>query len=115
MEAEELYNAGRLAYEAGRLNEAMDLLERSLRLQDHFKSRELLAACCAAVGDTVAALANLELAYQLNEKSSKTACLLAKALLDAGNPGRAREIVETCLRLDKDYGPAKRFLDGLGY
>ena len=113
MEAEELYNEGRLAYHAGRFNEAIGWFKSSLRLQEHFKSREMLAACCAAVGDTDAALANLELAYQLNEKSSKTACLLAKALLDAGNPGRAREIVETCLRLDSDYGPAKRFLEGL--
>ena len=114
MEAGELYNEGRLAYEAGRFDEAIDWFQKSVRLQEHFKSREMLAECFKAVGGSDAALANLEIAYQLNEKSGKTACLLAGALRDAGNLGRAREVVEAYLRHDRDYGPAKRFLEGLG-
>jgi tetratricopeptide (TPR) repeat protein len=114
MGAEELYNEGRLAYDAGRFDEAIDWFQRSVRLQEHFKSREMLAACFTAVGATDAALENLELAWQLNEKSGKTACLLARALRDAGNFGRAREVVEAYLSHDKDYGPAKRILEALG-
>ena len=111
--SEGLYNEARLAHEAGSYRDAIELLEKSVKISEHFKARELLGVCFGEIGDIGKAIENLELAYRMNEKSSKTACLLAQLLLNSGNLSRCKEIVERVLQNHLDYGPAKRLLNEL--
>jgi tetratricopeptide (TPR) repeat protein len=106
--AEELYNEGWLAHKAGSFRDAILFLERSLALKEHFKARELMGVCLKESGDIQGALLNFELAYKLNEKSSKTGCLLADILLETGRVNQAKEVVDQVLLNHPGYGPAVR-------
>lgn len=109
--AEELYNQAWLFHKSGNFQGAIDLLAESLSLREHYKSCELLAVCYQEIGESRKALQHLEQAYKLNERSSKTACMLAQHLFDSGDIHRCKAMVEKVLQNHKDYGPAKRLLE----
>ena len=108
-----LYNQAWLAYKDCRYVDAIALLEESLKAHGHFKSCELLGVCLLEIGNSDQALQRFEQAFLMNEKSSKTGCLLAQQLLDSGDASRSREIVEMVLLNNTSYGPARRLLQQL--
>ena len=110
---EELYNRAWLLHKAGHYRDAIGFLENSLTIAEHYKSCELLAICYREIGEIEIAIEYLERAYKLNEKSSKTACLLAQHLLTVGEIYRSKIIVEKVLKNHHGYGPAIRILEQL--
>jgi len=110
-DSEEFYNQAWLFHKTKRYQDAITSLKESLALKEHYKSYELLAVCCQEIDKISEALEYLEQAYKLNEKSSKTACLLAQLLLDSGDNYRSKTIAEKVLENHKDYGPARRILE----
>lgn len=109
----EYYNQAWLAFQSTLYKNALELLERSIAIDEHFKTRELMALCHKELGNIPAAIDNLELAYKLNEKSSKSACLLAELLVSVGEISRARALLEKVLCRQYEYGPAKRLISQL--
>lgn len=102
------YLEAKMAYDKGMLKESSILLEKSLLLEEHYKTRELLGACLKKMGQYQEALHNFELAYTLNPKSSKTGFLLAESLFENSRFQQAENVINQVLLNHSDYGPAIR-------
>lgn len=105
--AHDLYIKAKEIIDEGKLEDGIKLLLESASFNEHFKTRELLGVCYRDIGDFENALINLRIAYRLNQKSSKTACLLAQTLLNNGEFIECKKIIELVLFNHTDYGPAK--------
>lgn len=105
--AHELYINAKEIIDEGKLEDGIQLLLESASFNEHFKTRELLGICYGDIGDFENARINLRIAYSLNQKSSKTACLFAQTLLSSGEIIECKKIIELVLINHTDYGPAR--------
>ena len=102
----ELYEQGRAAMKAGRLREAVELLDRSWRQAPHFKTFELLGESYLNLKRPVEAIPFLAAATALNS-GVRAPALLVLALLRAGHVDQATEMVEVVRSRDPAHGLAK--------
>jgi tetratricopeptide (TPR) repeat protein len=112
-EAYALYLEGAAQKDRGEWREAASTLKRSLHLQLHFKTAQLLAECHLQLGERLDALIFAGFAHALNPRNDRSAVLFAEILLEAGDDSRAREITMHALQRNPDYGPAQRLLAAL--
>jgi tetratricopeptide (TPR) repeat protein len=110
MDASQLYYDAQEASSQHDYLRAVDLLQRSIEIADHFKSREVLGQCYERLGDRPGAIGEYRRALELNPRSNKTAHLLASALLDEGDLAAASAIVASLLDRCPTYGPARKLL-----
>src|SRR6187401_2399160 len=84
MISEDKYYRARELMASGHYPEAILALHDSLAAGDHFKTRELLAACYRHQGAVDDAVHELRAALLLNPRSNKTEVLLAEMLSGQG-------------------------------
>jgi predicted Zn-dependent protease len=99
MNADDLYHQGRLAMEAGNLEDAISSFRRSIAEWPHFKTLELLGECLLRLHQPREAIVPLAAATALN-RQARAPALLAQAFLELGTYGDAREQAEEALRRD---------------
>jgi predicted Zn-dependent protease len=99
MNADDLYHKGRLAMEAGELQDAISAFHRSIAEWPHFKTLELLAECLLRLNQPREAIVPLAAATALNPQARAPA-LLARAFLELGTYGDASDQAEEALRRD---------------
>jgi predicted Zn-dependent protease len=97
-----LYDAARTAIDAGGLVEGLSLLERSLGLDIHFKTLELIGEIRSRLGQHREAIVPLAAATALN-RGSRAPCLLAEAFLELGCWSDAQAAAEESLRRTPGY------------
>jgi tetratricopeptide (TPR) repeat protein len=99
MNADDLYHKGRLAMEAGDLQDAISSFRQSIAEWPHFKTLELLGECLLRLNQPREAIVPLAAATALNRQAHAPA-LLARAFLELGTYGDARDQAEEALRRD---------------
>lgn len=92
---------------------AIELLQESLELHEHFKSYEILGNIFLKHGDLIQARQYLEKAYGLNQRNDRTATLLAETLAALGDSTKAIRVLEELLLRNESYGPARKLLKQL--
>lgn len=98
---------------AGKLDEALAVLERSLALEETVFARRSAGSILLDGGDAAAAVAHLERAWALSatrQERNENGYLLALAFSRAGMADRARTQLQTLLTADPDYAPARALL-----
>lgn len=99
-EARDLYDQALGLMERGSHEEAVRILNRSWRLEPHFKTLELLGECLMTEGNYKDAIVPLAAATTLN-RGVRAPSLLAEAFLKLNDSDRAREMAELALKRDK--------------
>lgn len=107
----ELYCQGLDQFEKGNLDESLDLFLESLSLNRHFKTFERIYNIYVQKGMKKEAFEAITNAYNENTKNLKVACEYAKVLSMNGELKRALSIIEGILRINSNYGPAKKLKD----
>src|SRR5207249_2409323 len=96
--------------EKGEYAAALEILERSVQKNEHFKTRHLLYKVCAALGRADEALEHLRKGYSDNPKNDRVACDYASELRCGGEARAARQIVLEVIARNPSYGPAREEL-----
>ncbi|HEU4700582.1 MAG TPA: tetratricopeptide repeat protein [Gemmatimonadales bacterium] len=104
--ADALYHAGRSRMEAGDAAGALALLERSVALEPHFLTLELLGECLLALGRPREAIVPLAASTGLHLQSRAPA-RLAEVLLALGRREQADELAGRALAVDPDNEAAR--------
>lgn len=99
--------------EAGRFLEAMEVLERSSRLDPHFNTLELLGECSMALEQWREAVLPLAAATTLN-RGVRAPSLLAEVFLRLEEWSRAEEMADRALERDPNNGRARRVRKEVG-
>jgi hypothetical protein len=102
----DLYEQGRAAMQAGRLREAVELLDRSWRITPHFKTFELLGESYLSLKRPVDAIPFLAAATAFNA-GVRAPALLVLALLRAGQVGQATDMIQVVRSRDPAHRLAK--------
>jgi tetratricopeptide (TPR) repeat protein len=97
MNADDLYHLGRVAMEAGHLEEAVALFQESISEWPHVKTMELEGECLLRLGRAREAIVPLAAATALNP-SAHPPGLLAHAFLALGHYREALEFADEALR-----------------
>ena len=97
MNADDLYHRGRMAMEAGALEEAVALLQQSISEWPHVKTLELEGECLLKLGRSREAIVPLAAATALHP-SARPPGLLAQAFLALGHYAEALDFAEEALR-----------------
>jgi tetratricopeptide (TPR) repeat protein len=97
MNADDLYHLGRVAMEAGRLDEAVALFQESIAEWPHVKTLELEGECLLKLGWAREAIVPLAAATALHA-SAHAPGLLAHAFLALGHYHEALDFAEEALR-----------------
>src|SRR5918994_2439310 len=101
MNADDLYHEGRLAMEAGDLQDAISSFCRSVAEWPHFKTLELLGECLLRLNRLREAIVPLAAATALN-RQARAPMLLARAFLELGTYRDAFDQAEEALRRGPD-------------
>ena len=110
-DAEAWATLGEVYYAHDYFGLAIDAFAASLELEpDRPVVRYLLAVARRANGDTAAALADLDLALQLDDATPHLRWRAAEWLIDTGDLDRAASMAEAAVRLDPDDRTAIRML-----
>jgi Flp pilus assembly protein TadD len=109
-EALQFYYDGRRSFVQHDYLRALELLQQSVQIADHFKSHEMLGQCYEQLGDRPRAVDEYRRARQLNPRSNKTAHLLASVLLAEGDLAAAHAVVASILDRCPTYGSARQLL-----
>ena len=105
------YLHGLEKYEKGDLDAALSYFLKSLELDEHFKTYELLYHIFKRKKLKKEADEAIFKAYRLNPRNDKVATELACMLIDNGKTKVAKKILLEVLKRNPDYGPAKRLLE----
>jgi tetratricopeptide (TPR) repeat protein len=108
--ASDLYQLGRVAYDAGRQAEAQSLLRASALLKPHFKTLELLGECCFQAGQLADAALFLAASVGIAPNQARARLLLAKVLSSIGDRRLARLQLVEALRVNPQYRAARDLL-----
>ena len=111
-DASALYRAGREHMDAGRLEEAVAVFQRSVEELPHFKTLELLGECLVRLKRDGEAIVPLAAATGLN-RGVRAPYLLAEVFLRMGERGDARLAAEEALRRDPNNRRAREVLNTL--
>jgi tetratricopeptide (TPR) repeat protein len=112
--AGELYQAGRAAMEAGKLETAANLFRASARLEPHFKTLELLGELLLeSQGATTETILVLSSAAGLGNRPFRSLFLLAKALALRGDISHAIEKLDLAIEYQPSFKSAIEFRDEL--
>ena len=106
-----LFYAGRGEYEKGNFQKAMQYLEQSSQMDEHYKTYEILYLCWKNLGEPEKAFNCLEHSFALNPHCDKVAVKFAQELALRGETAKAREILNDTIRRNKTYLPAVRLLE----
>jgi 4-amino-4-deoxy-L-arabinose transferase-like glycosyltransferase len=115
------FRAGQAWAAAGRLDDAIPALERSLAIDAHQKETEKVLSAAherralarAVAGDTAGALPDLEAAFALSPDDPGMALNLAAVLAEKGDRARARELALRALAARPGYEKAEALLRAL--
>jgi len=108
-----LYEEGRSAMEAGNVDKAVELLEKSTLLAPHYKTLELLGECMLERKEFARAVIYLAASASLGTNQARPRFLLAKALLHAEEPQAAIPKLEEALVINPDFKAARELLTTL--
>jgi tetratricopeptide (TPR) repeat protein len=106
---ENLYHLGRDLMEAGHSENAIAVLEASVKIQPHFKTFELLGECLLQLGRLEDAIAPLAAATTLNTQT-RAPTLLAEVYLGLGEMERAKRMASLAVERNPSYRRAKEIL-----
>ena len=109
-----LFYAGRGAYEKGDFQKAIEYLEQSRQMDEHYKTYEILYLCWKNLGESEKAFSCLEHSFALNPHCDKVAVEYAKELAGKGETAKAREILQETVKRNSSYQPAFRLLQQIG-
>jgi tetratricopeptide (TPR) repeat protein len=108
-EGYEIYLQGRQAMNDGKLEDAVNLFQKSTLLSPHFKTFELLGECLLKLKRYNEAVGPLAAAVALN-KGVRAPSLLAEVFLAMGENSDAREFAELALSRDPNNKKAGEIL-----
>ena len=109
MDALQLYDAARARMDAGALEEAIELFQRSIDLRPHFKTLELLGECAVRLGRLREAIVPLAAATALNSQS-RAPSLLAEVFERLGNHDEAAGMAQLAIERDSNNKRAQAVL-----
>ena len=109
-QALELYYDGKSFYNAGKHQEAIELLTRSWNHRPHAHTAFCLAMAYKGCNSDVKYLEWIRNAYQLNANHSMIATEYANALSSSGNQIEAISVLSLALQRSPNYGPARSLL-----
>lgn len=95
------------------VSEALKLFQKSLMLDKHFKTLEKISLCYQKLGSINMALKYIELAFDANSRNNKTAYIFAEQLKRNGNTAKAKEILQSILKVNPSYKKAKMLLNDI--
>jgi tetratricopeptide (TPR) repeat protein len=104
--ADALYREGRARMEAGDAAGALSLLERSVALEPHFLTLELLGECLLALGRPREAIVPLAASSGLH-RQSRAPARLAEVMLALGRWEQADELAAHALAVDPEHAGAR--------
>lgn len=102
------YQVGIEKYEKGEIDSALKNFQKSLELQEHFKTYEKLYHVLKKLGRNEEAKEAITKAYNLNDRNDKVAVEYVKFLLEDKNFEIAKKILNALLKRNPSYGPAKK-------
>ena len=109
-----LFYASRGEYEKGNFQEAIQYLEQSSQMDEHYKTYENLYLCWKKLGEPEKAFTCLEHSFALNPHCDKVAVEYARELALSGETAKAREILQETIKRNCTYQPAYRLLKQIG-
>ena len=107
------YLAACTLLECKNVSEALELFQKSLALDKHFKTLEKISFCYQQLGSINTALKYIELAFNANPRNNKTAYIFAEQLKRNGNTAKAKEILQSILKVNPSYKKAKMLLNDI--
>jgi tetratricopeptide (TPR) repeat protein len=102
------YEVGIEKYEKGDIESALKNFQKSLELQEHFKTYERLYHALKDLGRIEEAREAITKAYNLNDRNDKVAFEYVKFLLEDKNSAIAKKVLNALLKRNPTYGPAKK-------
>ena len=99
--------------ECKNVSEALELFQKSLALDKHFKTLEKISFCYQQLGSINTALKYIELAFNANPRNNKTAYIFAEQLKHNGNTAKAKEVLQSILKVNPSYKKAKVLLNDI--
>ena len=108
--AQDLYYKGREALDAGEFSKALDLFNRSIENNIHYKTLELIGNAYIKLEEYSKAIIPLAAATSLND-GPKAPSLLAEAYLNLGEIDNATRMANKSLNRLQNYGPAKKIIE----
>ena len=108
------YLAACTLLECKNASEALELFQKSLALDKHFKTLEKISLCHQQLGSIDLALEYIESAFNANPRNNKTAYIFAEQLKRNGNTAKAKEVLQFILKVNPSYKKAKMLLNEIG-
>jgi len=109
-EAITLYDEAVYKAEIGNIDDAIDLAIRSSKIELHQGTAFRLSLWYSIKENRDEALKWAGLAFALNPRHSQIGLRFAEECNHRGNTDRAKEVLESVLRINQDFGPAKKLL-----
>lgn len=111
MEAIDYYCLGTESLEKSDYISAINFLEISNNISEHYKTYEKLFLCFKKLDECSKAYECLRKSYLLNPKSDKISVMYAKELSERMDFETAKEILSETLKRNPTYKPAEKLLD----
>ena len=108
-----LFYAGREAYEKGNFQKAIEYLEQSSQMDEHYKTYEILYLSWKKLGEPEKAFTCLKRSFALNPHCDKVAVEYAGELASRGETAKAKDILNDTIQRNKTYRPAVRLLEAI--
>jgi tetratricopeptide (TPR) repeat protein len=109
----EAYQCGRQAMKDKKYAEAIEHLERSIKIAPHFKTLELLGECKLEVGEAKDAIVPLAAAAGLGSNEFRANYLLGVAYAKLGNIQAALQFLDRALKMNPQFKKARELRDSL--
>ena len=107
------YLAACTLLECKNASEALELFLKLLALDKHFKTLGKISLCYQQLGSINLALEYIESAFNANPRNNKTAYIFAEQLKRNGNTAKAKEILQSILKVNPSYKKAKMLLNDI--
>ena len=107
------YLAACTLLECKNASEALELFLKLLALDKHFKTLGKISLCYQQLGSINLALEYIESAFNGNPRNNKTAYIFAEQLKRNGNTAKAKEILQSILKVNPSYKKAKMLLNDI--
>ena len=108
------YLAACTLLECKNVSEALELFQKSLALDKHFKTLGKISLCYQQLGSIDLALEYIESAFNANPRNNKTAYIFAEQLKRNGNTAKAKEVLQFILKVNPSYKKAEMLLNEIG-
>lgn len=113
MQAIDFYYSGIDEVRKGNFQEAIQYLEHSSQMDEHYKTYEWLYLIWKKLGNSEKAFPCLEKAFALNPSSDSVSVSYAGELALRGETAKAREILQETIQRNATYLPAVRLLEAI--